>query len=151
MTITAKIALIAFLSGLLLGLVTMKKVSDYTIQKIEYRYAMEKLAAEKNAREKLQAEINKSNEVVNNAKAQTDAAIGAANRASESASRLRIALNNLRASNQADTTSDCKTANSSVTMLTDMLGRMEQHGRQLASEADKRGIAGAACEAIASQ
>jgi hypothetical protein len=151
MTITAKIALIAFLSGMLLGLMTMAKVSDYTIQKIEYRYAMEKLAAEKNAREKLQAEINKSNEVVNNAKAQTNAAIGAANRASESAARLRIALDNLRASNQAATPRECQAASNSVDLLSDMLGRMEQHGRELASEADKRGIAGAACEAILSQ
>jgi len=151
MTITAKIALVAFLLGLLVGLVTMDKVKDYTVQKIEYQYAQERLAAEKNAREKLQAEINKSNEVVNNAKAQTNAAIGAANRAGESASRLRIALNNLRASAQAATPRECQTANSSVTMLTDMLGRMEEHGRELAIEADKRGIAGAACEAIISQ
>ena len=151
MTITAKIALIAFLFGLLLGLMTMKKVSDYTIQKIEYRYAMEKLAAEKNAREKLQVEINKSNEVIANAKAQTDAAIGAANRAGESASRLRIALNNLRASAQAAAPRECQTANSSVTMLADMLGRVEQHGRQLANYADQARIAGAACEAIAGE
>jgi hypothetical protein len=151
MTITAKIALIAFLSGLLLGLMTMAKVSDYTIQKIEYRYAMEKLAAEKKAREKLQAEINKSNEVVNNAKAQTNAAIGAANRAGESAARLRIALNNLRASNQAATPNGGETAINAFDMCSDMLGRMEQHGRELAEEADRRGIAGAACEAILSQ
>lgn len=148
MTIIAKIALAAFLLGLLVGLVTMDKVKDYTVQKIEYRYAVEKLDAEKKAREKLQAEINKSNEVIANAKAQTSIAIGAANRAGESASRLRIALNNLRASTQAATPRECQTANSSVTMLTDMLGRMEQHGRELAIEADKRGIAGAACEAI---
>ena len=148
MTITAKIALIAFLFGLLLGLMTMKKVSDYTIQKIEYSYAMEKLAAEKNAREKLQVEINKSNEVIANAKAQTDAAIGAANRAGESASRLRIALNNLRAAAKADTTRDCKTASGSIDLLADMLGRVEQHGRQLANYADQARIAGAACEAI---
>jgi len=148
MTITAKIVLIAFLSGVLLGLTVMAKVSDYTIQKIEYRYAMEKLAAEKNAREKLQAEINKSNEVIANAKAQTDAAIGAANRAGESASRLRIALNNLRASAQAATPNGGETAINAFDMCSDMLGRLEQHGRELASEADKRGIAGAACEAI---
>lgn len=148
MPITAKIALAAFLLGLLVGLVTMDKVKDYTVQKIEYRYAQERLAAEKNAREKLAAEINKSNEVIANAKAQTDAAIGAANRAGESAGRLRIALNNLRASAEAAAPRECQTANSSVTMLTDMLGRMEQHGRELAEEADRRGIAGAACEAL---
>jgi len=148
MIITAKIALIAFLSGLLLGLTVMAKVSDYTIQKIEYRYAMEKLAAEKNAREKLQAEINKSNEVVNNAKAQTNAAIGAANRAGESAGRLRIALNNLRASAQTATPNGSEAASHAFDMCSDMLGRMEQHGRELAQEADRRGIAGAACEAI---
>ena len=151
MTITAKIALIAFLSGLLLGLTVMAKVSDYTIQKIEYRYAMEKLAAEKNAREKLQAEINKSNEVIANAKAQTDAAIGAANRAGESAGRLRIALNNLRASAQAATPRECQTASGSIDLLTDLLGRVEQHGRQLANYADQARIAGAACEAIAGE
>jgi len=123
-------------------------VKDYTVQKIEYRYAVEKLVAEKKAREKLQAEINKSNEVIANANAKTDAAISAANRAGESASRLRIALNNLRASAEAAAPRECQTANSSVTMLTDMLGRMEEHGRELAIEADKRGIAGAACEAI---
>jgi len=61
---------------------------------------------------------------------------------------LRKQLTRIKSAAKADTTSGCKTATSSIDLLADMLGRLEQHGRELASEADKRGIAGAACEAI---
>ena len=130
---------IGFLAGNLYG--------NYKLTKVEYRHAIEQKQLKDLQLKELSAQAEKQTRAVNTAHNQTSAAIAAANRSGESAARLRQQLASLRAAAKADTTSDCKTASGSIDLLTDMLGRMEEHGRQLAAEADKRGIAGAACEA----
>jgi len=131
---------IGFLAGNLYG--------NYKLTKVEYRHAIEQKHLKDLQLKELSAQAEKQTRAVTTAHNQTSAAIAAANRSGESAARLRQQLASLRAAAKADTTSDCKTASGSIDLLTDMLGRMEEHGRQLAAEADKRGIAGSACEAI---
>ncbi len=131
---------IGFLAGNIYG--------NYKLTKVEYRHAIEQKQLKDLQLKELSAQAEKQTRALDAAHNQTNAAIVAANRSGESAARLRQQLARIRAAAKADTTRDCKTASGSIDLLTDMLGRMEQHGRELAQEADRRGIAGAACEAI---
>ena len=131
---------IGFLAGNLYG--------NYKLTNVEYRHAIEQKQLKDLQLKELSAQAEKQTRAVTNAHNQTSAAIAAANRSGESAARLRQQLASIRAAAKADTTSDCKTASGSIDLLTDLLGRVEQHGRQLANYADQARIAGAACEAI---
>ena len=131
---------IGFLAGNLYG--------NYKLTKVEYRHAIEQKQLKDLQLKELSAQAEKQTRAVNNAHNQTSAAIAAANRSGESAARLRQQLARIRAAAKAATPRECQTASGSIDLLADMLGRVEQHGRQLANYADQARIAGAACEAI---
>lgn len=146
-----KVQLAILVVGIFLGYAAGNYVGNNKVRNLQYEYTKQQLQqAERYAKELEQREVIQR-EAMDNATRQTDAAIRAANRSGESAARLRQQLASLQASAKTNAAGSCEAASNSVDLLTDMLGRMEQHGRELAEEADRRGIAGAACEAIVSQ
>ena len=77
---------------------------------------------------------------------ETRAVRAAADRAGVAGDGLRIRVQPVAARCDAGPASNGETAPSPGDLLTDVLGRLEEAGRELAAIADERGTAGAACE-----
>lgn len=144
-----RLELVTFIIGILIGFAAASFIGDAKLTRIKYAYSQERLAISRQHAADIEAQQTKTIQAVNHAKQQTDAAISAANRAGVSAASLRQQLAKMRTNAHADSaTGSCQAATGSVDLLSDMLGRLEEYGRELAAISDQRGVAGAACAAL---
>lgn len=143
-----KVHLAILVGGIFLGYAAGNYVGNNKVRNLQYEYTKQQLQQAEQYAQELEKRDIIQRKAIDTATRQTDAAVRAANRSGESAARLRQQVASLQASAKTNTSGSCEAASNSVDLLADMLGRMEQHGRELAYEADKRGIAGAACEAL---
>ena len=117
-------------------------------------YAQAAQVAEQQAREVEAQREAKKQKVVDEANKQTLSANSAARAADAAAVSLRVRISDLVAAIRSATantgdSSGGPTADNSAGMLADVLSRADARAGLLASLADERGIAGAACERIA--
>lgn len=111
------------------------------------RLVAAQVKAERRARDEEQRRIAALEQVQQDAEHQIAEAAAAAVAAERSADGLRVELDRLRnrPARCPATAADSEAAAPAHVVLADVLSWMEQRGRELAAEADRRGVAGRAC------
>lgn len=139
----------AFALGMIIAATAQGWRYGAQIAEIEKGHAEATEKAQRRAREEEQRRQSAIEEIRENAQDQINKAAADAVAADSAADGLRAQLDRLkrRAANCASSSTGSQASTDSTAMLADMLTQVESAGRAMAAQADRRRVAGLACEA----